>query len=148
MKNLKWLTVNFEGATQPKLPLLPRLEYLEIRGTVVSDQLLPLAGQFPSLKYLVLSESSVTDVGISQLVNDYPNLVALDLGSCREVTYDSVSSLEKLLKLRFLDVRYTKLELQLRPLIYGTIPELQIKLPECKIEFEQHPVAPIGGISN
>jgi len=133
-ENLKWLELEFGAGNQLILPSLLELEVLRMTGRGITDQLLPVAEQFPKLKSLDVDSSEVTDDGVAQIAKNCPRLVKLDLGWCF-ITYDCVASLAQLKALRYLYVNHTPLESQASGFAYGTIPELQIKLPKCHIRI-------------
>ena len=108
---------------------LPRLSYLDLTGTGLSNGELAHVARIPKLYGLSLAECpEIDDVGIAHLAGA-SKLDQLWLSGCGRVTDGSIEHLSRLTSLKSLKLDRT----QVTP---AGIAELRKRLPSCKIEHE------------
>jgi hypothetical protein len=131
LSSLQWLQVHADSPSRFTVPGLPELEVLFLTGKGFEDRHLPKANHFPKLKCLSVSQTQITDEGVERIAKTCPHLLVLGLSMCHGVNENSIPALARLANLRYLNVTFTPLEAQAGG--YDTVPELQIKLPNCHI---------------
>ena len=89
-----------------------KIYQLRLRKSQVSDSSLNVLAQFPTIKELELSNSKITDNGIKKIVEFCPQLKALNIWGCTNVTDKSLIHLRGLWKLENLHLSGTKVTWQ------------------------------------
>ncbi len=107
--DLEWLDVSGVNIGSNNLPSLPNLEVLVMATSLTSDENIPQASQFPNLKVISLAGSTVSNLGVQRLVEEFPNLRALDLSHVRSIDDNAVKQLVKLQKLKYLYLAGTRI---------------------------------------
>ena len=89
-----------------------KIYQLRLRKSQVSDSGLNVLVKFPTIKELELSNSNITDNGIKKIVEFCPQLKALNIWGCTNVTDKSLIHLRGLWKLEKLHLSGTKVTWQ------------------------------------
>lgn len=105
LPSIKYLLLGQRGASDDilaRLPPLPNLEELHLEGTPVTNQGLKHIGKFPRLRWLIASETKITDAGLNKLA-----ALNLEELSLRETSISDagVSTLATMKRLQKLDLR-------------------------------------------
>ena len=116
-ENRRWLAQS--------LPELPRLAWLDLRGTKISDTGLKRLVDLPSLKSLFLSGPKVTNTGLEH-IGKIATLEHISLPLCRAVSNSGLLFLRGLYRLKRLDLRGTSV-------MEDGLNALQRYLPNCTI---------------
>jgi hypothetical protein len=108
LKHLRFFRISLNNRptieTGDFLPYLSKLEALHLYGPEINDAHLPNAGQFPSLWRLHLRDSEITDAGITQIAEAYPNLTDLNLHFCEKLSKVSMPKFAEFRQLKCLYV--------------------------------------------
>ena len=89
-----------------------KIYQLRLRKSQVGDSSLNVLAKFPTIKELELSNSNITDNGIKKIVEFCPQLKALNIWGCTNVTDKSLIHLRGLWKLEKLHLSGTKVTWQ------------------------------------
>jgi Leucine-rich repeat (LRR) protein len=112
-------------AWRDSMPELPKLGWLDLRGTKVTDSSLRKLLNLPNLKSLFLSGPKITNVGLEQIAK-IPTLENLSLPLCRGISNSGLLFLRGLYRLKRLDLRGTSV-------LEDGVNALQRFLPNCGI---------------
>ncbi len=105
------------------MPELPRLTWLDVRGTKITDSGLRRMSDLPSLKNLFVSGPKITNSGLEHL-GKMTSLEHLSLTLCRGVSNSGLLYLRGLYRLKRLDLRGTSV-------LEDGANQLQRFLPNC-----------------
>lgn len=138
LRHLEWLSLKharLPPADRSRLPELPQLEVLVMDEAGVTDEQLPAPGQFPRLTVLSIRSSSISDGGVSRIVQANPGLRYLHLSRSPAITAQSGGYLVALRQLEYLHIGGTPLETSLTADGYRGLRQMQESLPACYIGF-------------
>ncbi len=112
MKNIKQLILNrtaVDDASISQLPSLPALEELHLFDCPsVGDAAAAAAAKQPKLKFLAITQGSVTDVGLQAICNGLPYLITLQLIGT-QITDSGMAALKRLKNIETLEIGDTVL---------------------------------------
>lgn len=108
LPDVKRLTIRHRmiNSVSAELKHLKQLEYLELRLSQPTDELMPVIAELPALRELGLSGGTITDQGL-QYVKNAKNLVRLSLGG-NKITDAGLIHIRDLKKLKYLSLIETK----------------------------------------
>lgn len=137
LQSLQWFNLYYAkitGSDFKTLPVLPSLHTLWLGGDHMGDEFIThlVELQLPSLRVLVLYNSSVTDKGVEELASSY-DLEELHLHACERVTERSIPSISKMKKLRLLGIGFTGISPQCTK--NQAVERLQQLLPTCVVDY-------------
>ncbi|MCA9804712.1 MAG: hypothetical protein KC777_22230 [Cyanobacteria bacterium HKST-UBA02] len=109
--SLRMFRPEIEPGALAEVAGLTGLQILSISGspTIGDEQMLYLTGP-PSLTYLDVRETGVSDKFLAHIVGIYPQLSQINLRKCKNITADGIKHLARLEKLRHLNLNNTRMD--------------------------------------
>ena len=121
-----WDATKVTDAGVAHLRILPRLKYIHLTKSQITDESLRIFGTMPQLNGLCLEENSFTDKGLVQR-KDLHRLQELYVGLGEtNITDASVDSLMGLTNLKMLDLQKTKVTPEAVEKLKAAIPGLKV----------------------
>jgi len=132
---LWWVQPTPEGVGVAALPAVRDLAGISLRGTAVSRlEIEQLAGVFPHLRYLSLSDLAVVTADCLSLVPHFPRLVGLDLSGCSALNGAALDSVSGAASLHALDLSGVSMS-QPSVASVGALANLHwLHLRQCRVE--------------
>ncbi len=113
-----------------ELSQLPNLTYLSFTGSNLTDESLQGFGDAPLLESLALNETDITDVSLSRLADQFPNLTVLSISGLSGITDAGVLQLISMKHLESLDIANSHIS-------PATAAAVKKSLPNCHVYHEE-----------